>query len=48
MRQWLNKGVPDVIGQARKIAKKRIAQHDYLLDEETRRELDSIYARAAE
>jgi trimethylamine--corrinoid protein Co-methyltransferase len=47
MRQWLDKGMPDVIGQARKIAKKRIAQHDYLLDAETRRELDGIYARAA-
>jgi trimethylamine--corrinoid protein Co-methyltransferase len=47
MRQWLDKGMPDLFGQARKIAKKRIAQHNYLLDVEKRRELDTIYARAA-
>jgi trimethylamine:corrinoid methyltransferase-like protein len=47
MRQWLDKGMPDLIGRARKIARKRIAEHDYLLDAGTRRELDRIYARAA-
>ena len=47
MRQWLDKGMPDLIGRARKIAQKRIAEHDYLLDAATRRELDRIYAWAA-
>lgn len=47
MRQWLDKGMPDLIGQARKIARKRIAEHDYRLDSAIRRELDRIYARAA-
>jgi trimethylamine--corrinoid protein Co-methyltransferase len=47
MRQWLDKGMPDLIGRARKIAQQRIAEHDYLLDAGTRRELDRIYARAA-
>jgi trimethylamine--corrinoid protein Co-methyltransferase len=46
MRQWQDKGMPDVVSQARKIAKKRIAQHDYLLDADARRELDKIYERA--
>lgn len=47
MRQWQERGMPDLIGRARQIARKRIAQHDYSIDAGIRRELDRIWQRAS-
>ncbi len=46
MRQWQDKGMPDLIGGARRIARKRIAEHDYVIDPAIRREMDRIWDRA--
>jgi trimethylamine--corrinoid protein Co-methyltransferase len=46
LRQWQDKGMPELVGQARQIAVKRIAQGDYVLDAEARRDLDALYERA--
>ncbi len=46
MRQWQEKGMPDIVRQARAIARQRIAQADYVLDAAARRELDRIFERA--
>ena len=46
--QWQKKGRPELFQQARQIAKKRIAQHVYHIDADIQRELDKIYARAAQ
>jgi trimethylamine--corrinoid protein Co-methyltransferase len=46
MRQWRERGSPDVISQARRTARKLIAQHDYEIDADRRRALESIYERA--
>jgi trimethylamine:corrinoid methyltransferase-like protein len=46
MRQWQARGQPDVVRQARHIAKKRIAEHAYTLDADKRRDLEAIYQRA--
>jgi trimethylamine--corrinoid protein Co-methyltransferase len=47
MRQWGDKGQPDIVSEAGQIAKKRIAEHDYLLDADKRRDLEAIYKRAS-
>lgn len=46
MRQWQERGNPSVVGQARHIARRLIAQHDYTLDADRRRALDEIYEHA--
>jgi len=46
MGQWQEKGQPSITDQARKIARKRIANHEYQLEEEKRRDLELIYQRA--
>ncbi len=43
---WLGAGAPDMRDVAKEIARERIAQHDYELPTDLRRELDSIYSRA--
>lgn len=46
LRQWQERGSPSVVGQARQIARRLIAQHDYTLDADRRRALDEIYEHA--
>jgi len=46
LRQWQGRGSPDLATQARQIARKRIAEHDYALDADKRRDLEAIYQRA--
>lgn len=48
LRQWQERGSPDLAAQARQVARERIAQQDYVLEADRRRELDRIYRRAAE
>ncbi len=46
LRQWQDKGSLSVQDRAREIAKKRIAAHQFELNKEVKRELDSIYKKA--
>ncbi len=46
LRQWQEKGSPDLAARAREIARKRIAAQGYVLDAEKRRDLEAIYQRA--
>ena len=47
LRQWQERGASDVAARAREMARQRIAQHEYLLDADKRRDLEAIYQRAA-
>ncbi|MCE5259632.1 MAG: trimethylamine methyltransferase family protein [Chloroflexi bacterium] len=47
LHQWQGQGSPELAARAREIARTRIAQQDYVLDADKRRELDKIYQRAA-
>jgi trimethylamine--corrinoid protein Co-methyltransferase len=47
LSQWQGSGSPVLVDQAREIARRAIAAHDYELPAETRRDLNAIYDRAA-
>jgi trimethylamine--corrinoid protein Co-methyltransferase len=48
LAQWREAGARSLPERAREIARRRIAQHEFELPAEVRRELDAIVARAAE
>lgn len=47
LRQWQERGSRELAERAREIARRRIAQHEYLLADDKRRQLAAIYDRAA-
>jgi len=48
LKQWQDKGSKTIRQKAREIAKEKIAQHRFRLDEDKQKELDKIYKRAEE